>query len=272
VAADALGVPLEKVVIRAGSTDNTYGMGTWASRAAVFGAGSIGRAAEIVRARIREAAGHMLEASPEDIVLENDRVHVAGVPTRGMSMAEIAGAIYFAEATHPDNFDPTLEATATFDTADIVLANGGHAAIVEVDIGTGIVKVDKFFAVEDCGQMINPMIVEGQIRGGIAQAIGMSLLEEIVHDEDGQCVTSTFMDYLLPSAADVPDVEIAHLETPSALVPGGIKGMGESAMISAPAAVVGAVNDALAPLGIAIEQFPISPERIFQSLAGGAHE
>jgi carbon-monoxide dehydrogenase large subunit len=181
-------------------------------------------------------------------------------------MADVAGAIYFAESTHPENFDPTLEATATFDPGDSVLANGGHAALVEVDIETGIVKVEKFYAVEDCGQMINPMIVEGQIRGGIAQAIGSTLLEELVHDENSQLMTTTFMDYLLPTASDVPDIVIEHLETPSDLVPGGIKGMGESAMISAPAAVVGAVNDALASLGVFITQYPISPERVFRAL------
>jgi carbon-monoxide dehydrogenase large subunit len=266
VAADALGVPLEKVVVRSGSTANTYGLGTFASRAAVIGTGSIARAAEMVRVKIRQIAGHMLEASPADIVLENDQVHVTGVPSRTMSMADVAGAIYFAESTHPENFDPTLEATATFDPGDSVLANGGHAALVEVDIETGIVKVEKFYAVEDCGQMINPMIVEGQIRGGIAQAIGSTLLEELVHDENSQLMTTTFMDYLLPTASDVPDIVIEHLETPSDLVPGGIKGMGESAMISAPAAVVGAVNDALASLGVFITQYPISPERVFRAL------
>ena len=266
VAADALGVPIEKVVVRSGSTANTYGLGTFASRAAVIGTGSIARAAEMVRTKIRQIAGHMLEASPQDIVLANDQVHVAGVPSRAMGMAEVAGAIYFAEATHPENFDPTLEATATFDPADSVLANGGHAALVDVDVETGIVKVEKFFAVEDCGQMINPMIVEGQIRGGIAQAIGSTILEELVHDENSQLMTTTFMDYLLPSAMDIPDIQIEHLRTPSDLVPGGIKGMGESAMISAPAAIVGAVNDALAYLDIFMNQYPLSPERVFQAV------
>ena len=257
---------VDKVVIRAESTANAYGLGTFASRAAVFGAGSIGRAADVLRTKIKQIAGHMLEVSPEDIVLENNTVHVAGVPARGMSMAEVAGAIYFAESTHPENFDPTMEATATFDPADHILANGGHAAIVEVDIETGIVQIEKVFAVEDCGQMINPMIVEGQMRGGIAQAIGATMLEELVHDENAQLVTTTFMDYLLPSAVDVPDIEIEHLTTPSALVPGGIKGLGESAMISAPAAVAGAVNDALDCLGVSLTRGAITPNRIFEAL------
>ena len=266
VAADALGVPIDNVVVRSGSTANTQGLGTWASRGAVIGAGSIGRASDVLREKIKQIAGHMLEVSAADIVLEDNAVHVAGVPTRSMTMAEVAGAIYFAEAAHPENFDPTLEATATFDPADLVLANGGHAAVVEVDIETGIVRIEKVFAVEDCGQMINPMVVEGQIRGGIAQAIGSCMLEDLVHDENGQLTTTTLMDYLLPTSMDVPDIEIEHLETPTNLVPGGIKGMGESAMISAPAAVVGAVNDALACRNIFIRQYPLSPERIFQEL------
>lgn len=267
IAADAFGVSVDDVVIRSGSTGNTYGFGSVASRSAVIGAGSITRAADIVRKRIKQLAAHLLEASPEDIVLENNMAHVAGVPARGMPLAQVVGAIYFAEATHPPGFDPTLEATAAFDPADVILANGGHAVIVEVDLETGIVRVEKGFAVEDCGQMINPMIVEGQIRGGMAQAIGSTLLEELVYDDNGQLTTTTFMDYLLPTSVDIPDVEIRHFETPSSLVPGGIKGMGESAMISAPAAVACAVSDALACFGVEFEQFPLSPERVFKALA-----
>jgi carbon-monoxide dehydrogenase large subunit len=268
VAADAFGVTVDDVTIRSGSTANAYGFGTFASRGAVIGAGTIGRAAQIVRDRIRQHAAGLLEASPEDIVLSNGMVHIAGVPAKGMPLAAVAGAIYFADATHPQGFDPALEATAAYDPADLILANGGHAAIVELDAETGVVRVEKVFAVEDCGRMINPMIVEGQIRGGIAQAIGSGLLEEIVYDSTGQLLTTTLMDYLLPTSMDVPDIQIAHLETPSSLVPGGIKGMGESAMISAPAAVVGAVNDALAAFGVVVETLPITPERVFQAIAG----
>lgn len=266
VAADAFGVSIDDVTIRLGSTGNTYGFGSYASRGAVIGTGSITRAAEIVRKRIKQLAAHLLEASPDDMVLENGMVHVAGVPAKGMPFAQVVGAIYFADATHPPGFDPTMEATAAFDPSDIILANGGHAFIVEVDIETGIVHVENGFAVEDCGQMINPMIVEGQIRGGMAQAIGSTLLEEIVYDDNGQLTTTTFMDYLLPTSVDVPDIAIRHFETPSSLVPGGIKGMGESAMISAPAAVACAVADAIACLGAEVEQFPLSPQRIFHAL------
>lgn len=268
VAADVLGVPVEDVTVQAGSTKNTYGFGTYASRGAVIGAGSIGRAASIVRKRIKQLAANLFESSPDDIVLDGGKVYVAGVPAKGMDFAEVAGAAYFAEETHPADFDATLEATANFDPGDLVLANGGHVAIVEVDAETCQVKVTNFYAVEDCGKMINPMIVEGQMRGGIAQAIGQALLEEMVYDENGQLVTTTFMDYLLPTAEDVPDIQIRHLETPSPLVPGGIKGMGESAMISAPAAVVSAVNDAIAHLGAVVETFPVTPERLYHALYG----
>lgn len=267
VAADAFGVPAEDVTILSGSTSHAVGFGTVASRSAVFGAGTIGRAAEMVRAKMRAIAARLLQAAPEEIELSGGMVHVRDDPGRGLPFASVAGAAYFAEGTHPEDFDPTMEATAAFDPADIVLANGGHAAIVEVDVATGQVRVEKMFAVEDCGRMINPMIVEGQIRGGMAQAVGMVLLEELIYDDNGQLITTTLQDYLLPTALDVPDIEIAHLETPSTLVPGGIKGMGESAMISAPAAVAGAVNDALACLGVTIEQFPASPRRVFAAVA-----
>ncbi len=272
IAADAFGIPVEDVTINAGSTKNAVGFGAVASRSAVFGAGTIGRAAEMLRVKMRAIAAGLLQAAPAEIEMSDGLIHVRGDPGRCMPFAAVAGAAYFAEATHPEGFDPTMEATAAFDPADIVLANGGHAAIVEVDIETGMVRVEKLFAVEDCGQMINPMIVEGQIRGGMAQGVGLTLLEELIYDANGQLVTSTFQDYLLPTSLDIPDIEIAHLETPSSLVPGGIKGMGESAMISAPAAIAGAVNDALACLGITIEQFPASPQRIFDAVTAAGIE
>lgn len=267
IAADAFGVSVDDVTILAGSTNHAVGFGNVASRSAVFGAGTIGRAAEIVRGRMRAVAARLLQASPDEIEMSGGMIHVRDDPGRKMPFAAVAGAAYFAEATHPDNFDPALEATAAFDPSDIVLANGGHAVIVEIDIETCLARVEKAYAVEDCGRMVNPMIVEGQIRGGLAQGVGMILLEELVHDERGQLITSTFQDYLLPTSLDIPDIEISHLETPSSLVPGGIKGMGESAMISAPAAVAGAVNDALACLDAKIEQFPASPQRIFEALS-----
>jgi len=266
IAADAFGIPVADVTINMGTTRSTVGFGTVASRSAVFGAGTIGRASEILRARLRTLAAHLLQASPDEMDMGEGMLFVRSDPGRAIPFAQVAGAAYFADAAHPANFDPTMEATAAFDPSDIILANGGHAAIVEVDIETGIVRVEHMFAVEDCGKMINPMIVEGQIRGGMAQGVGMILLEEILYDERGQLLTTTFQDYLLPTACDVPDIDIRHLETPSQLVPGGIKGMGESAMISTPAAVACAVNDAIAHLGARIDQFPATPQRVFEAI------
>jgi carbon-monoxide dehydrogenase large subunit len=267
IAADALGVPLEDVVVRAGDTRQAYGIGTWGSRAAVIGSGSILRAAEPIRQKLLRTAAHLLEAAEDDLVLANGRVEVKGSPDKGMTVGEVAGVIYFAAHLRPPGMDPTLEATASYDPAQEVMANGAHLAVVEVDVETGLVTIERFVAVEDCGTMINPMIVEGQLRGGITQAIGATFLEEIVYDEQGQLLTTTFMDYLIPTASEVPPIEIIHIETPSKVTAGGVKGMGESAMIAAPAALVNAVNDALEPLGVYLTEVPLTPDRILSAIA-----
>jgi carbon-monoxide dehydrogenase large subunit len=266
IAGDALGVPIEDVVVRSGGTRQTYGLGTWGSRAAVIGSGSILRAAEPIRRKLLQTASHMLEISPDDLVLENGRISAAGSPDKSLAVADVAAVIYFVAPARPEGMDPTLEATANYDPSEEVYANGAHAAIVEVDVETGLVRIERFVAVEDCGVMINPMIVEGQLRGGIVQALGAALLEEMVYDEEGQLLTTTFMDYLLPTASEVPPIEIIHLETPSQATAGGVKGMGESAMIAAPAAIVGAINDALAPLGAALTEVPVTPERVLSAI------
>ena len=266
IAADALGVSTEDVVVKAGDTDQNWGMGTWGSRGGVIAAGSILRAAEPVRERIAHTAAHLLEASPEDIVIEAGVASVAGAPGSSIKVAEVAATLYFDWERRPAEVDPTLQATATFDPAAQIFANGAHAAIVVVDPELGTVQVERVYAVEDCGPMVNPMIVEGQIRGGIVQAVGQALLEELIYDEDGQLLTTTFMDYLVPGAYEAPPIEIAHLETPSPVTPSGMKGMAESAMISAPAAIVNAVNDAIAPLGGELTEVPITPQRLLRAI------
>jgi carbon-monoxide dehydrogenase large subunit len=267
MAGDALGVPFEDVVVRAGDTSQTYGMGTWGSRAAVIGSGSILRAADPIRRKLLQTASHMLEVSEDDLVLANGRIEVKGSPDKGMGVGEVAGVIYFAAHVRPPGMDPTLESTAAYDPAEEVMANGAHAVIVEVDVETGLVTIERFVAAEDCGTMINPTIVEGQLRGGITQAIGAALLEEMVYDEHGQLLTTTFMDYLVPTASEAPSIEIIHIETPSKVTAGGVKGMGESAMIAAPAALVNAVNDAIEPLGAYLTDTPLTPDRIRSAIA-----
>lgn len=266
VAADALGVEVEDVTVRAGDTSQVWGNGTWGSRAAVIGAGSIVRAAEPIREKLARAAASRLEAAPEDIVLERGSAHVAGMPNRSVSVGELAGAFYFGSAHRPAGIDPALEATAAFDPSSIALSNGAHAALVEVDAETGTVHLERFYAVEDCGKMINPMLVEGQIRDCVAQAIGLVLMEEIVYDEQGQLLKTTFMDYLIPGAAEVRRSSWFILR-PRPRSRRGIKGMGESAMIAAPAAIVNAVNDAVSPFGVLFEEVPITPPRVLAALA-----
>src|SRR5436190_14938425 len=267
VAGDALGVPLEDVIVRAGDTRQAYGIGTWGSRAAVIGSGSILRAAEPIRQKLLQTASHILEVSEDDLVLANGRIEVKGSPDKGLAVGDVAGVIYFASQVRPPGMDPTLDSTAAYDPAMEVMANGAHAAIVEVDTETGLVTIERFVAVEDCGTMINPTVVEGQLRGGITQALGAALLEEIVYDDQGQLLTTTFMDYLIPTASEAPPIEIIHIETPSKVTAGGVKGMGESAMIAAPAALVNAVNDAVEPLGAYLTDVPLTPDRILSAIA-----
>lgn len=267
VAADMFGIEVEDVVVRSGDTRQNFGAGTWGSRGAVIAAGSIMRAAEPLRAKVVRMAAKLLEAAPDDIELADGFAAVSGVPEARIPFADVVGAIYFAAPLHPEDFDPTLEETRIYDPAEPVFSNGAHGVVVEVDVETGQVDVRRVHAVEDCGTVLNPMIVEGQIRGGVVQAIGQALYEELVYDEQGQLTTTTYLDYLVPPISVAPPVGFTHLQTPSAVTPSGAKGMGESTMVSVPAAILNAVNDALAPLGAEVRHLPATPERILDAIA-----
>jgi carbon-monoxide dehydrogenase large subunit len=263
VLADRLGVPLERVRVEAADTQaGPLGSGTFGSRGAVSIGGTVTAAAERLRPRIAGLAAHLLEAAPSDVVLEEGRAHVRGFPDRSVTLAEIARAAYATPPGLPAGVEPGLEATVYFDPPGPTYSGAVHVAVVEVDPDTGRVTIPRYVLVEDCGPVVNPTIVEGQIHGAVVQGIGEALLERVVHDEAGQIVTGTLMDYALPKAGDVPAFEISHLETPSPLMPGGIKGMGEGGTIGAPAAVANAVADALAPRGVAITALPIAAERL----------
>jgi carbon-monoxide dehydrogenase large subunit len=265
VVADRLGVPLERVRVETSDTRVApLGSGTFGSRGAVSINGTVAVATERLVPKIQTLAGHLLEAAAADVVLDGGRAHVRGFPERGVTLAEIATAAYAPPTGLPAGFEPGLEATVYFDPPGPTYSGAVHVAMVEVDPDTGRVVVPRYVLVEDCGPVINPTIVEGQIHGAVAQGLGEALLERIVHDDTGQVVTGTLMDYALPKAADVPSFEIGHLETPSPLMPGGIKGMGEGGTIGAPAAIANAVADALAPLGLAITTLPIVAERLAQ--------
>jgi CO/xanthine dehydrogenase Mo-binding subunit len=267
VAADALGVRVEDVTVRCGeSTKHAWGSGTVASRGAIVMGGAILRSSDVIRTKLKRVAAVMLEASEDDIVLLDGVAQVAGDPQSSLPIADVATAIYYDNSKHPEDFDPSLEVTLAYDPPTCLFSNGAQAYIVEVDVETGFVEIEHVFAVEDCGRMINPAIVEGQIRGGMTQGIGAALFEELVYDEDGQLLTTTFADYMLPTLDVVPRFTFEHLETPSSRSPGGIKGMGESGLIASPGAMLNAVNDALSPFGATLRRIPLTPERILEAL------
>jgi carbon-monoxide dehydrogenase large subunit len=247
--ADHLGVPIDRVVIAPVDTASAPpGSGTFASRGAVCFAGSVPVAAEMLRRKILSTAAGLLEASADDLVLEAGMVGVRGVPGGGVSLAQVAESA------------PGLEATAQTDPPGPTFSGAVHVAVVEVDPETGRVAIRKYVVVEDCGPVINPLIVDGQIHGAVAQGVGEALYEALVYDGEGQLLTATLMDYALPVASCVPSFVIGHLETPSPLTPGGVKGMGEGGTIGAPAAIANAVADAVRDLGVTITRLPIRPQ------------
>jgi carbon-monoxide dehydrogenase large subunit len=265
--ADALGVRIEDVHTIQGDTAITgFGAGTGGSRSGSMIAGAVRETAAILRERICAIAAHRLEAAVEDIELADSRATVRGTPAKGVTLAEIAHTAYMDLWSLPPGTPPGLEATARFAaTAGSIWVNATHVCTCEVDIDTGKVQLLRYIVSEDCGPMINPDVVEGQIAGGVAQGIGNALYEELAVDDDGNPLATTLMDYLVPSAVEIPPIEYGHIETPSP-GPGGFKGVGEGGAIGAPPAVVNAVADALSPFGVTLTQLPISPERIVSLL------
>ena len=264
VVADRLGVALERVrLVPPDTAVAPPGSGTFGSRGAIAIGGTVAIAADRVRARLRALAGSRLEAAADDVVLEAGRAHVRGFPERALAVAELARLAYSPPLGGlPADLGPGLSATAYFDPPAPTFSGGVHMALVEVDGETGRVRVRRYVIVEDCGPVVNPTIVEGQVHGAVAQGLGEALLESIVYDAEGQLLTATLMDYALPRAADVPAFEIGHLETPSPLTPGGIKGMGEGGTIGAPAAIANAVADAVRGRGARVTGLPIRPDSL----------
>lgn len=266
VAADELGLTPDRIEVRQGDTDATpYGWGTFASRSMVVGGGATRLASGKLAERIRTLGAHLLEAAAEDLELRDGRVAVRGSPGHGMSFREVARTAYLETQRLPPETDPGLECTATFDPPG-TFSNACHGAIVEVDPGTGAVTIERYLVVEDCGVMVNPAIVEGQVRGGVAQGIAAALYEELVYGDDGQLQNASLMDYLVPTAGEIPRIEILHLETPSQFSQTGAKGMGEGGTMGAPACVAGAVADAVAHLEVEVDRIPITPERLLGSI------
>ncbi len=268
IVAAELGLPLADVrVIHSDTGISPYGMGTFSSRSAVIAGGACIAASVKIREKAKRIAGHIMEAAPEDIVLdEAGRFQVKGVPARFMTLRDIARTAHLAAYRLPPEMEPGLEATGYFASPPATFSNATHVARVEVDIRSGNVTLLDYVVVEDCGKMINPMVVDGQIHGGVAQGIGEALTEALQYDRYGQLLTGTLMDYAIPTSHDIPNIRIDHIETPSPWTKGGMKGMGEGGTIAPGAAIANAVSDALAPFGLQFNEIPITPEVVFNKL------
>jgi carbon-monoxide dehydrogenase large subunit len=265
--ADGLGVRPEDVRVVQGDTATAaYSTGSWGSRTAVIAGGSLLRATSDVRLKLLQIAANELEASESDLELEDATVTVRGSPNRRLTLAEVAAAAYAARA--PAGLDPSLTATRSYDPP-ATYSNACIACIVEVDTETGRVTIERIVAVEDCGTVLNPLLVDGQVAGAIAQGVGAVLYEGLPYSEDGQFLAGSLGEFLYPTAPELPDVEVDHLVTPSPVTEGGIKGMGEGGLIGAPAAIVNAIADALSPFGVSIDRTPLRPCDILAAIDAG---
>ena len=268
IAADEFGVPFEQVRVVVGDTAVVpFGL-TGGSRSATLTGGVALHGARQLKAKVLDFASHLMEASARDLEITDGKVSVRGDPASAITVEEVARQA--ATGEFDDDVDTDLAVEASFDGGEGGWSGGSHCAIVEVDAETGIVKVERYVAVEDCGALINPAVVEGQIRGGVAQGIGAVLLERSAYDEDGNYRSATFMDYLLPTACDIPRIEIEHLETVPLDADVNFRGVGEGGMIVAPPTIVNAIEDALAPFGVRIYEQHLPPARILE-LIEAAH-
>jgi carbon-monoxide dehydrogenase large subunit len=264
IVAEELGIPPEDVTIMEGDTDNTpYGLGTYASRSTPVAGGATAVVARELREKARKLAAHLLECSPDDLEWERGRFFVRGAPDRTKTIQELAFAAY---TDFPDDMQAGLEGVHYYNPPNMTYPFGTYAVVVEVDRGTGQWKPLRVVAVDDCGVRINPMIVEGQIMGGLTEGYAIAAMELITFDEDGNCIGGNFMDYLIPTAWETPAFELGETVTPSPHHPIGAKGVGESATVGSPAAYVNAVIDALAHAGVRNIEMPLTPDKVWSAL------
>ena len=271
IVADELGVPLEQITVVHGDTDKVqYGVGTFGSRGTAVGGAALKLAIDVIKQKAITIAAHQWEASPNDVEYRDGKIGIKGDPSKTMTTAE-AGFLAFMGDKLPPGLEPGLDATRRFEPPNFVYPFGTHVCVVEVDPQTGQTKILRYLAVDDCGRIINPMIVGGQIHGGIAQGVAQALFEEVVYDKNGQLLTGTLADYAVPRAEHLPNFELDHTTTPTDVNPLGVKGVGEAGTIGSTPAVVNAVLDALQPLGVTHLDMPLKPEKIWSAIndAGG---
>jgi carbon-monoxide dehydrogenase large subunit len=269
IVADKLGVPFEDIEIIHGDTQSSpKGLDSYGSRSLAVGGIAIVKAADKVVAKAKTIAAHLLEANEDDLEFENGSFSVKGSPGSSVSMGELAFATFLGHNL-PDGVEPSLDADATFDPENFSFPHGTHLCAVDVDTETGFTKIRKYVCVDDVGKPVNPLIIEGQVHGGLAQGIAQALYEEAVYDDAGNLTTGTFVDYTLPSASDLPSFTTARTESPSTTNPLGVKGVGEAGTIASTPAVVNAVVDALRPFGVHDVQMPTTPERVWRAIHGG---
>jgi carbon-monoxide dehydrogenase large subunit len=263
IAGEELGLDPQNIMVEEGDTDTApYGLGTYASRSTPTAGAAIAMAARRVRERARKVAAHLLEVGESDVEWKDYRFQVKGVPSRSVTMKEVAFAAY----TNPGQNEPGLEATQYYDPPNMTFPNGAYVAVVDVDRETGDVKVRRFLAVDDCGTIINPMVVEGQVHGGLTEGFAIAFMQEIQYDENGNNLNTNFTDYLVPTSLETPHWETGHTVTPSPHHPIGAKGVGESPNVGSPAAFVNAVIDALSPLGVRHLDMPLTREKVWRAI------
>ena len=266
IVADELGVPYESVLIEHSDTAGTpFGYGTYGSRSLAVGGTAMVKSVQKIREKAKRLAAHLLEANPEDMVFSDGKIHVKGSPDKVKSLGEIA--LYASVgASMPDGEEPFLDETTYYDPPNCTFPFGTHVSVVEINPDTGAVSLLRYVGVDDVGNIINPLIVHGQLHGGIAQGIAQALYEQAVYDENGQLLTGTLMDYAVPTASMLPNYEIDHTVTPSPVNPMGVKGAGEAGTIGSAQCVMNAIVDALSPFGVQHMQMPATAERVWKTI------
>jgi carbon-monoxide dehydrogenase large subunit len=272
IVAEELGIPPEDVEVVHGDTDQTpFGLGTYGSRSTPVSGAATAMVSRKIRDKARLIAGAALEASPDDLEWEKGRWFVKGDPEKGQTIQELAFAAH-GTLELPEGVEGHLDAESVYDPPNLTYPYGAYICVVDVDPGTGEVKLRRFISVDDCGVRINPMVVEGQIHGGLAEGVGIALMQHVAFDEQGNCLSGSFMDYLVPSSMEVPDWELGETVTPSPHHPIGAKGVGESSNVGSPPAVVNAVVDALEPFGVRHVDMPVTPARVWEAMQTGTTE